>query len=91
VCATQTLREDAGGKKSVGGARDRDNGELRFSLRSIQVRQTDVAFCDEMMPFYLFIRPFLGCDAVLFIFTTKPTTFCQDRLGTNIGNRLPLT
>ena len=42
VCATQTLREDAGGKKSVGGARDRDNGELRFSLRSIQVRQTDV-------------------------------------------------
>jgi hypothetical protein len=55
MCVTQTLREDAGGKKSVGGARDRDNGELRFSLRSIQVRQTDVLFW-VAMPIYLFIR-----------------------------------
>ena len=29
-------REGAGGAKAVGGARDRDNGELRFSLRSIE-------------------------------------------------------
>jgi hypothetical protein len=71
VCATQTLREDAGGKKSVGGARDRDNGELRFSLRSIQVRQTDVAFCDEMMPFYLFIRPFFGLRCRFIYFYDK--------------------
>eukprot|EP01050_Picozoa_sp_SAG11_P048086 SAG11_NODE_25536_length_357_cov_1.383721_1_plen_67_part_10 len=32
----QSLREKYGGKASVGGARDRDNGELRFSLRSLE-------------------------------------------------------
>ena len=32
----QKLREAAGGPKAVGGARDRDNGELRFSLRSVR-------------------------------------------------------
>eukprot|EP01052_Picozoa_sp_SAG31_P009332 SAG31_NODE_488_length_14964_cov_56.443458_4_plen_319_part_00 len=32
----QKLREQAGGPKAVGGARDRDNGELRFSIRSLQ-------------------------------------------------------
>ena len=31
----QQMREDTGGLKAVGGARDRDNGELRFSLRSL--------------------------------------------------------
>lgn len=40
----KVLREGAGGKKSVGGARDRDNGELRFSLRSIQVRENHRLF-----------------------------------------------
>eukprot|EP01046_Picozoa_sp_COSAG06_P064664 COSAG06_NODE_15551_length_1062_cov_1.597092_2_plen_75_part_00 len=44
MCVTQTLREAEGGKKSVGGARDRDNGELRFSLRSIQVRKIPFLF-----------------------------------------------
>jgi hypothetical protein len=29
------LREGAGGPKAVGGARDRDSGELRFSIRSV--------------------------------------------------------
>eukprot|EP01051_Picozoa_sp_SAG22_P017601 SAG22_NODE_2757_length_2240_cov_2.347034_2_plen_137_part_00 len=34
--AYQEKREAAGGPKAVGGARDRDNGELRFSIRSLQ-------------------------------------------------------
>jgi hypothetical protein len=30
------IREQWGGRSAVGGARDRDNGELRFSLRSLE-------------------------------------------------------
>eukprot|EP01048_Picozoa_sp_COSAG05_P011204 COSAG05_NODE_1041_length_6067_cov_116.470845_4_plen_210_part_00 len=32
----QALRETHGGKAAVGGARDRDSGELRFSFRSLE-------------------------------------------------------
>ena len=34
--AYQEVRAAHGGRAAVGGARDRDNGELRFSLRSLE-------------------------------------------------------
>ena len=46
-------REQYGGKAAVGGARDRDSGELRFSLRSLApflpVRTKPPWFCRERL------------------------------------------
>ena len=45
-------REQYGGKAAVGGARDRDSGELRFSLRSLATFlpvRTKPPFCHERL------------------------------------------